>query len=163
MGTPVPGGGDHDMFTRVLLAGYTLRYEPDAIVFHDHVDDMAILAHKLGQYQQAFVAYLVKCALNDRRRALALFADVAWSVLRKFARGLAAVAIKRDRPLAVVLAQAYYPLLGPISLYRSHHQIHAATDVELQRLAGILAVDGAGAGTDSALCVDMRLSKDRSS
>jgi glycosyltransferase involved in cell wall biosynthesis len=122
MGTPVPGGGDHDMFTRIIRAGHTLRYDPNAVVYHDHIDDLDVLPRKLGQYHEAFVAYLTKYALIDHGKAFPLFVDTAWSCVRKFWRGLAAVAIKRDRPLAMVFTQAFYPLLGPIVLYRSHRQ-----------------------------------------
>jgi len=122
MGTPVPGGGDHDMFTRIILAGYTLRFDPNIVVYHNHIDDLSVLPRKLGQYHEAFVAYLTKYALIDRRKAFPLFVDTAWSCVRKFWRGLAAVAIKRDRPLAMVFTQAFYPLLGPVALYHSHRQ-----------------------------------------
>ncbi len=36
VGTPTGGGGDLEMFHRVLVFGETLRYEPAAIVFHEH-------------------------------------------------------------------------------------------------------------------------------
>ena len=36
VGTPTGGGGDLDMFHRVIAAGGVLRYEPAAIVFHTH-------------------------------------------------------------------------------------------------------------------------------
>lgn len=122
MGTPVPGGGDHDMFTRVILAGYTLVYDPKLVVFHEHIADLSVLSHKLGQYHQAFVAYLTKQALLAPRKALPLIIDACWSTVRKFVRGLAAVIIKRDRPFALVLSQIYYPLFGPLAFYRSHRQ-----------------------------------------
>jgi GT2 family glycosyltransferase len=122
MGTPVPGGGDLDMFTRIILAGHTLVYDPTLVIFHDHIDDMSVLGRKLGQYNQSFIAYLTKHALIARGPARALVLDTVRAPLRRFVRGLAAVVIKRDRPLALVFAQLYYPLLGPLCLYRSHRQ-----------------------------------------
>jgi glycosyltransferase involved in cell wall biosynthesis len=164
MGTPVPGGGDHDMFTRIIRAGHTLRFEPNVVVYHDHMDDLSALPRKLGQYHQAFVAYLTKYALIDRRKAFPLFLDTAWSSVRRFWRGLAAVAIKRDRPLAMVFTQAFYPLLGPIALYRSHRQHKkdvsllipdstAATGVELPQ---------AELPTEGSLLFDQMVTKDHS-
>ena len=35
-GAPLPGGGDLDMFYQTIRAGYTLVYEPSALVFHRH-------------------------------------------------------------------------------------------------------------------------------
>ena len=136
MGTPVPGGGDHDMFTRIIRAGHTLRYEPNAVVYHDHIDNLAVLPRKLGQYHEAFVAYLTKYALIDRRKAFPLFVDTTWSCVRRFWRGLAAVAIKRDRPLAMVFTQAFYPLLGPIALYRSQRQYEASLRLPVSDFSG---------------------------
>ena len=125
VGTPVPGAGDLDMFARIMRAGYTLRYEPDAIVFHDHIDDMPTLIAKMAQYQQASIAYFTKYILIDRDRALELMAHVGWSYLRKTIRGLGAAILRRDRPLALVLRQALAAWLGPLALYRSYHQIQS--------------------------------------
>jgi glycosyltransferase involved in cell wall biosynthesis len=122
VGTPVPGGGDLDMFARIIRAGYGLTYDPGAIVFHDHIDDMAILIDKMGQYQQAAIAYFTKHILTDRERAFGLAVHIGWSMIRRPARGLAAVLIKRDRPLALVLNQAMYAWLGPLALYRSYRR-----------------------------------------
>jgi glycosyltransferase involved in cell wall biosynthesis len=141
MGTPVPGGGDHDMFTRILRAGHTLRYDPNVVVYHDHIDDLAVLPRKLGQYHEAFVAYLTKHALTDRRKAFPLFVDTVWSCIRKFWRGLAAVVIKRDRPLAMVFTQALYPALGPVALYRSHRQYQAEVSPAAPNVAGTYLVE----------------------
>ena len=35
-GTPTCSGGDHEMFTRILAAGYQIVYEPDALSWHRH-------------------------------------------------------------------------------------------------------------------------------
>ena len=35
-GTPTRSGGDHEMFTRILAAGYQIAYEPDAVSWHRH-------------------------------------------------------------------------------------------------------------------------------
>jgi GT2 family glycosyltransferase len=120
VGTPVHGGGDLDMFARVIRAGYRLVYEPSAIVFHDHIDDMATLIVKMGQYQEASIAYFTKHILAERTLPLAI--HVGWSMIRKTVRGLGAVLIKRDRPLALVLNQAIHAWLGPLALYRSHRR-----------------------------------------
>jgi GT2 family glycosyltransferase len=36
VGTPSNGGGDLDIFHRVLVAGLTIRYEPAALMWHYH-------------------------------------------------------------------------------------------------------------------------------
>lgn len=162
MGTPVPGGGDHDMFTRIILAGHTLRYEPTAIVYHDHIDDLAVLPRKLGQYHQAFVAYLTKYALRDYSKALPLFADTAWSCVRKFVRGLAAVAIKHDRPLAMVFTQAFYPVLGPLALYQSDRQHRGENIPAWPATMALVELPKPGATAEYVLQFDTIVSKEHS-
>ena len=44
VGTPTRGGGDLEMFFRVLKDGYALVYEPRAIVRHRHRRDSLELA-----------------------------------------------------------------------------------------------------------------------
>jgi GT2 family glycosyltransferase len=127
MGTPVPGGGDLDMFARIIRAGYSLVYDPGPVVFHNHVADMAALIDKMGQYQRASVAYFTKCILTDRNRAPELIVHVIRSQVRKTVRGLAATILKRDRPLALVISQAVNAWLGPIALYRSYRRAKIAT------------------------------------
>jgi len=164
MGTPVPGGGDHDMFTRIIRAGHTLRYEPSAVVYHDHIADLSVLPRKLGQYHQAFVAYLTKCALADPSKALPLFLDTLWSSIRKFWRGLAAVVIKRDRPLSMVFTQAFYPFLGPVALYRSHRQYEADMSLPISDFPGASPAELAQLElpAESSLLFDQMVSKDHS-
>jgi GT2 family glycosyltransferase len=47
VGTPTGGGGDHDVFHRVLAAGMLVRYEPAAIVFHEHRRSMTALRDQI--------------------------------------------------------------------------------------------------------------------
>jgi len=164
MGTPVPGGGDHDMFTRIILAGHTLRYDPNVVVYHEHIDDLSVLPRKLGQYHEAFVAYLTKYALIDRSKAFALIMDTVWSCIRRFWRGLAAVAIKRDRPLAMVFTQAFYPLLGPIALYQSHRQHKAGLSQSMSHFssASVAEPPEPELPIERALLFDQMVSKDHS-
>ncbi len=35
-GTPTKSGGDHDIFTRILVAGYQIVYDPEALSWHRH-------------------------------------------------------------------------------------------------------------------------------
>ena len=51
-GAWVPGGGDLDMFYRVIRAGYPLVYEPRFLVFHEHRREMAALSR---QYRRSSV------------------------------------------------------------------------------------------------------------
>jgi glycosyltransferase involved in cell wall biosynthesis len=120
MGTPVPGGGDHDMFARIIRAGYTLAYDPGAVVFHSHLAELDTVVARLGEYQESFMAFMAKSILSDRQYALSLLAHVAFWYVRRTARGFAAVLTKRDRPFALVVSEAIGAWRGPLALYRSY-------------------------------------------
>jgi GT2 family glycosyltransferase len=63
VGTVTNGGGDLDMFFRVLRAGHTLRYEPAAIVFHRHRRSYDELRRQIANNGIGFYSYLVRNAL----------------------------------------------------------------------------------------------------
>ena len=65
MGTLISGGGDLDMFARLLRAGLRARYAPDAIVFHRHRTDMADLAWQVWGYGLSQGAITVKAWRHD--------------------------------------------------------------------------------------------------
>jgi GT2 family glycosyltransferase len=123
VGTPVPGGGDLDMFARVIRAGYILVYDPAPLIFHDHIADMDRLIDKMGQYHTANVAYLTKHILSDREYAAMILRYLCRTYARTTIRGIGAALLRRDRPLSMVLRQASRAWLGPLALYRSHHQV----------------------------------------
>jgi glycosyltransferase involved in cell wall biosynthesis len=137
MGTPVPGGGDHDMFARIIRAGYTLVYDPAPIVFHQHLADLDVVVMRLGQYQESFWAFMTKAALSDRAYTWPIVRHMLYWYVRKTVRGLGAVAKKRDRPLALVLSEARGALRGPFALLRSHRWLKT----EQQRRLGDVAQD----------------------
>jgi GT2 family glycosyltransferase/O-antigen/teichoic acid export membrane protein len=62
LGPPNPtlGGEDLDMFLRVLRAGWTLAYEPAAIVWHFHRADERALAYQIRAYGSGLGAYAAK-------------------------------------------------------------------------------------------------------
>jgi GT2 family glycosyltransferase len=78
-GAPVPGGGDLDIFYRIIRSGYAIVYEPRFLVFHQHRRDMAGLSR---QYRRSwglgFMCYLVKCFRTDRERRVPLVRLMIW-------------------------------------------------------------------------------------
>ncbi|MGH9189577.1 MAG: glycosyltransferase family 2 protein [Acidimicrobiales bacterium] len=60
VGTATNGGGDLDMFFRVLKAGHTLVYEPAAMVRHCHRRDLARLREQVRANGTGFYSFLVR-------------------------------------------------------------------------------------------------------
>jgi GT2 family glycosyltransferase len=59
-GTLTGAGGDLDMFFRILKAGYTLVYEPAALVRHRHRREEAAVKQQLENWCTGMQAYLVR-------------------------------------------------------------------------------------------------------
>lgn len=62
VGTPANGGGDLEMFFRVLKAGHALVYEPAALVRHRHRREYSELHTQLANNGIGFYAYLARTA-----------------------------------------------------------------------------------------------------
>jgi glycosyltransferase involved in cell wall biosynthesis len=81
VGTPTRGGGDLDMFFRVLKEGQVLVYEPRAIVRHRHRRSMEALRSQIADHGVSFSSYIVRSALTypDERLAFARLAYWWWA------------------------------------------------------------------------------------
>jgi O-antigen biosynthesis protein len=93
VGTVTNGGGDLDIFFRVLKEGYTLVYEPCAIVRHRHRRDYGGLHKQLTNWGTGFFSCLMRNAIAypDERPAfirlgLRRFRKKIRSVLASFLR-----------------------------------------------------------------------------
>lgn len=64
VGTPSRGGGDVEMFHRVVAGGHTLVYEPEALVWHQHRREHADLEQLVADNGRSFGCYLLTCARN---------------------------------------------------------------------------------------------------
>jgi len=90
VGTPTLGGGDHDMFFRVLRAGYPCLYDPTAVVRHRHRRTEQELERLLYSYGHATRCLFDREELNfptDRRAIRRLrrwwWREWAWARLRR--------------------------------------------------------------------------------
>lgn len=73
-GTLTTGGEDLDMFFRVIKEGYTLLYEPEAIVYHRHRRHYDDLRCQYESWGIAFTSYMVRNATKypDERLGFAV-------------------------------------------------------------------------------------------
>lgn len=125
-GTPTGCSEDTDFFYRVLKAGYTIRYEPSAYVWHRHRRDMHSLRSQLYNYSKGHVAYHLTTLLRDRDLRAAK--DLAVRLPKWHARRLISYAKRRllrksCYPLRLTLLEIRGNLAGPWSLWRSHRRV----------------------------------------
>lgn len=107
VGTASDGGGDLEMYFRVLQEGYTLAYSPDALVRHRHRREMRELERQLKQWGTGFAAYVKRslAAYPGERRAFR--AMMRWWWRTYFARRVARALTGRSGvPLRFTLGEA---------------------------------------------------------
>jgi glycosyltransferase involved in cell wall biosynthesis len=90
-GRPLPGGGDLDIFYRVLRGGRPLVYDPQVVVRHEHRREVKALRHQYYTWGLGFFAFLQKSRRFDPANAPSLGQMGRWwwfHMARRFARSL---------------------------------------------------------------------------
>jgi GT2 family glycosyltransferase len=104
-GAPLPGGGDLDIFYRVLRAGHALVYEPAMAVHHEHRCTLDELTRQYFTWGQGFLAFLGKVWIvepDSRPRVRRMMAWWGSWMLRRLAGAL----LKGPDPLPVPMLAA---------------------------------------------------------
>jgi glycosyltransferase involved in cell wall biosynthesis len=112
-GTPTHSGGDHEMFARILIAGYQIVYDPSALSWHRHRRtwkelQKTIYGYGVGVYS-LFTRHLVT---NGEWSVLKIGFQWFWyGQLRSLLRSV----LKRPghMPLALILAELRGCMVGP--------------------------------------------------
>ncbi len=127
-GAPLPGGGDLDMFYRVVRAGYPLAREPRMLVFHQHRREYAALRRQMWTWGLGSMAYVSKSLRTDpsqrpqiRRWILWWFAYQLSKVIAPFLR-----LDRRPWPWDLVAAEIAGGIVGLLGEYdRSVSRVEA--------------------------------------
>jgi GT2 family glycosyltransferase len=126
-GTRARGGDDLASFARAVLAGATLAYQPDAVVFHEHRSDYAALRQMAHGYGVGLGAYLTS--------VVAAKPLVGLQMVRRLPAGVRHLAspsseknrsIRRDYPRELVVSERLGLLRGPFSYVASRWDSRAA-------------------------------------
>lgn len=111
-GRLLPGGGDLDMFSRVLRAGHPLVYSPTYLVHHQHRRTDAELRRQLYTWGTGHMAYVEKTWRVDPAARRLLVRLVGWQ-LRRLSRQAGKAALGRtDLPASLSLAELRGSLVG---------------------------------------------------
>jgi glycosyltransferase involved in cell wall biosynthesis len=111
-GAPLPGGGDLDIFYRVLRSGRTMVYEPRYAVYHEHRETLPQLRRQYWSWGLGFMAFLTKSrradpALQRKQRAI-----LRWWLLDKLGDILVAACRLRVRELGFLTAELWGGIVG---------------------------------------------------
>lgn len=121
-GSPTGCSEDTYLFYRTLKAGFTVRYEPTAWVWHRHRRDEAALRRQVRSYSKGHVAYHLVTLIDDgdRRALWRICWDLPYWHARRLARWIRG---RRDYPLWMILEEMRGNLAGPWALWRSHRRV----------------------------------------
>ncbi|CAN3984235.1 glycosyltransferase family 2 protein [Kitasatospora purpeofusca] len=118
-GTPARGGEDLLAFLRILIAGHTVVYRPDALVWHPHRRSMESLSTQVFGFGVGFGAYLTAAVRHQPELLAALLARVPRGVRQTLRRGTPAGG-RRDPLMAHLGRLELLGLLyGPLCYLRS--------------------------------------------
>lgn len=124
VGTPTNGGGDLDMFFRIIKENYALAYDPRAIVYHKHRDDYRQLKNQIKNNGIGFYSYLVKNFLvYPEQRLSILFLGIWWFYYWILRRGIINLFKYKRLPFALIYLEAIGVFQGLISYFISRKKI----------------------------------------
>lgn len=123
-GTPTRSGGDHDMFTRILAAGYSIKYDPAALCWHRHRRGWGALRNVLHGYGVGVYAHLTKHLLQNRETTAP---GVARGWFRTQRRALFRSLLRRPGhvPLELILAELAGCAAGPRAYFTARRELAA--------------------------------------
>lgn len=116
-GAPLPGGGDLDIFYRVLRTGRRIVYEPRYTVYHEHRETLAQLRRQYWSWGLGFMAFLTKARRTDRALRSRQEAMVRWWFVDKLGSLLAAAFRMQGRRLAFTAAELWGGIMGLLGEY----------------------------------------------
>ena len=112
-GPPLPGGGDTDMFYRVVRAGYPLVYEPQLMVFHRHRREFDALRSQYSRsWGQGLMAFAAKTYRYDVLQRPNLRRLVIWWFAKKLYELLRIMMSKSFVPADVLLYEIWGGIVG---------------------------------------------------
>jgi GT2 family glycosyltransferase len=121
VGTPSYGGGDVEMFHRIVRSGYCFVYEPSMLIWHYHRREVKALRKQIFDNGRSFGCYLIDCF---RKRTVSRFSIVEfflvdwlwkWNLKNLFGRRR-----KIPKPLAAI--ELYGMLTSPFAYWKTKTQ-----------------------------------------
>jgi glycosyltransferase involved in cell wall biosynthesis len=119
VGTPSHGSGDLDIFHRLLTSGKIIRYEPSAVVWHQHRRSMPALHKQFYDNGRAFGCYLLKILSNRTLPAK----DVVQFVATDWIGSWLFFGERTGRRPMLVAAEIWGMLHAPWAFWRTYRRI----------------------------------------
>lgn len=120
IGTLTYGSEDIESYFRILSQGYTLVFEPAALLYHFHRGDIHGLRKQMYGYGVGFTAYLTRCIVDNPRRMLDLLRRLPYAIYYLFSpRSSRNERKQSDYPPELTRRELVGMLYGPIAYLQS--------------------------------------------
>jgi GT2 family glycosyltransferase len=117
-GRPLPGGGDLDIFYRVLRSGATLVYEPQAAVYHEHRREIAALRRQYYTWGVGFMAFVGKSMESDPAMRGRFRGTIRWWFRYQARRLKDRIRGREPIPARMILGEIWGGVVGLCGGYR---------------------------------------------
>ena len=155
-GPVMPGGGDLDMFWRVLTGGFSVIYEPEVLAWHEHRRELTAVFDQIVGHQRSLIAFLTKSFVRARGWIrLQILAFLAWRLLKPAVRLVRRLAGRDPLPVPVILRMWWNCCRG---LRAYPGALKAVTDRGESKTAGVEDNPGESMNADG-LAVDASSSR----
>lgn len=123
-GAPLPGGGDLDMFYRMIRSNQVLVYEPQYLVYHQHRQESEKLRHQYWTWGLGFMAFVTKSYQSDPTQRRQFRRLVQWWLNDQGQQVMNSLRGRHPLPLAMILAELQGGIVGLFGEYqRSQRRI----------------------------------------
>ncbi|MER3435136.1 MAG: hypothetical protein C4288_17400 [Leptolyngbya sp. ERB_1_1] len=123
-GAPLPGGGDLDIFYRMIRSGNVLIYEPQYLVYHQHRQEIEKLRRQYWSWGLGLMAFVTKSYQSDPTQRSQLRGLIQWWFRYQSKELSKSVLGRHPLPADMVLAELWGGILGLFGEYgRSQQRI----------------------------------------
>jgi glycosyltransferase involved in cell wall biosynthesis len=116
-GAPLPGGGDLDIFYRIIRAGYPLLYEPSYMVFHEHRASESGLRRQYYTWGLGFMAFVEKSYRNDPSQRARFRRLVRWWIRDQISQLWETLRGRHVLPFSMIFAEFCGGMVGIFGEY----------------------------------------------
>jgi GT2 family glycosyltransferase len=120
-GTPTQSGGDHEFFARILLAGYQIIYDPEALSWHRHRRSWKEAIKAIYGYGVGVYAFWTRLLFIEKQYAILSFPKnwLLYNQLPDFYKSVLGI---KKIPLSFFFAEFRGCLKGPFAYFKSRKQ-----------------------------------------
>jgi glycosyltransferase involved in cell wall biosynthesis len=117
-GQALPGGGDLDLFYRMIRAGHRATYDPSYLVYHQHRRKFADLRRQYrDSWGRAYMAFAMKSLKRDPAMRGTWLRHIAWWFSKQTVHLLRRFVARHPRPIRLILAETWGGVMGLFGAY----------------------------------------------